>query len=271
MRDKNNHIKCFTKYLKKNKYFMIMLITIIMWILIPPFVNLILNTEAIIFSDFFGYVSSENSNAWISFYGSIIGGAITLIGVAWTIIDQNKKRENDIKDSVKPILVASSCTYEGIKNDGEGRVFECTLEYKNVGKGLLYNPRVFNIEHFIDQKVIGALNPSFSVNNYIDIGSTADNTVMILLSPEELNGIYESLKGRGNTLALQIIMYVGGKDMYGRDIITKLNYKSELTFFSLKDIQLPLFNGKLTSIVLFNEKEINKVIDNADWRYNVHR
>lgn len=250
MRDKNNHIKCFTKYLKKNKYFMIMLITIIMWILIPPFVNLILNTEAIIFSDFFGYVSSENSNAWISFYGSIIGGAITLIGVAWTIIDQNKKRENDIK---------------------EGRVFECTLEYKNVGKGLLYNPRVFNIEHFIDQKVIGALNPSFSVNNYIDIGSTADNTVMILLSPEELNGIYESLKGRGNTLALQIIMYVGGKDMYGRDIITKLNYKSELTFFSLKDIQLPLFNGKLTSIVLFNEKEINKVIDNADWRYNVHR
>lgn len=72
-------------------------------------------------------------------------------------------------------------------------------------------------------------------------------------------------------MLLQIIIYVGGKDMYGRDVITKLDYKSELTFFSVEGIQILLNNGKLTSIVLFNEEEINKVLDNANRCYNVHR
>ena len=98
----------------------------------------------------------------------------------------------------------------------------------------------------------------------------ADNSVMIVFDPDVLNEIVQSLKGRGNTIPLQVVMYVGGKDMFGRDVVSKLEYTSELTFFSTEDIQLPLHGGKLTSTVLFSEEDICKVISNANPSYNVH-
>lgn len=265
--------KGFIKWMKRNKGLVFVLAFAVLWTLVPPFINLMITTKAIFLPNFFGYVNSENAGAWIGFYGAIIGGAITLLGVAWTIIDQNKKREEDMKDAVKPVLIASSCKYEeikGIKNDKGARVFECILEYKNVGKGVLYNPMVFNIEYSVDGKELGELHPTLSVNSSVDINDVADNSVMIVFNSEVLNSIVESLKGRGDTIPLQIKMYVGGKDMFGRDIITKLDYKSELTFFSVEEIQLPLHGGKLTSTVLFSEEEISNVIKNANWKYNVH-
>ena len=264
----------FKAWIKKNKWFVIILISAVLWIFVPPIINRMINTEALLFPDFFGYVNSENADSWIGFYGAIIGGVITLLGVAWTIIDQNKKREEDTKDSVKPILVASGCTHEyvkGINGKVGSRVFECILEYKNVGNGVLFNPMVFNIEYSVDGKELGKLHPTLSVNSSVDINDVADNSVMIVFEPDVLSEIVQSLKGRGNTIPLQVVMYVGGKDMFGRDIVSRLEYKSELTFFSTEDIQLPLHGGKLTSTVLFSDEEICKVISNANPRYNVHR
>ena len=269
----NNRNK-LKSWIKKNKLLIIILISAVLWIFIPPIINRMISTEALLFPNFFGYVNSENADTWIGFYGAIIGGAITLIGVAWTIIDQNKKREDDIKDSVKPILVANGCTYEkikGIKGEDGSRLFECTLEYKNVGKGVLFNPMVFNIEYSVDGKELGNLQPTFSVHSSVDVNNVADNSVMIVFKPDVLHNIVQSLKGRGNTIPLQVVMYVGGKDMFGRDVVSKLDYKSELTFFSAEDIQLPLSGGTLTSTVLFSEEDIYRVINNANLTYNVHR
>lgn len=264
----------FKAWIKRNKLLVIVLVSVVLWIFIPPFINRMITTEAWLFPSFFGYVNSENAGSWIGFYGAIIGGAITLLGVAWTIIDQNKKREEDMKDSVKPILVANSCTYEevkGIKGQVGTRVFECILEYKNVGKGVLFNPMVFNIEYSVDGKELGKLHPTFSVNNFLNVNDVANNSLMIVFEPDVLSDIVQSLRGRGDTIPLQVVMYVGGKDMFGRDIVSKLEYKTELTFFSTEDIQLPLHGGKLTSTVLSSEEEISTAISNANHEYNVHR
>ena len=263
----------FKAWIKKNKVLVIILASVGLWVFVPPIINRTITTEAWLFPGFFGYVNSENAGSWIEFYGAIIGGAITLLGVAWTIIDQDKKREEDMKDSVKPILVANSCTYEevkGINRQVGSRVFECILEYRNVGKGVLFNPMVFNIEYSIDGKELGKLHPTFSVNNFLNVNDVANNSVMIIFESDVLNEIVQSLQGRGNTIPLQMVMYVGGKDMFGRDVVSKLEYKSELTFFSTEDIQLPLHGGKLTSTVL-SEEESCKVISNANPEYNVHR
>lgn len=263
--------KKIMKKCMKYKYLISMIIGLILLILIPPFLNMMINSKPLFFPEFFGFISDKNSSEWIGFYGSIIGGFITLIGVAWTVIDQNRKREEDMKDAFKPVLVANGCSYEKIKTSDRGKVYECILEYKNVGKGILYNPKVFNIEYAIDNKIIGKLSPSLSVKNYIEIESATGNDIMIELELKELKEIYRSLKGRGNTISLQITMFVGGKDMFGRDIATKLDFKSQIVFFSESDIELPLMPGELTSVVIFNDDEIAEVINNADYRYNVHR
>lgn len=257
-------------WFRKHKYPLILLLAVALWISIPPLINLMMNTKATFFPDFFGYINAANSNAWINFYGSIIGGTITLIGVAWTIIDQNKKRESDIKDAIKPMLVATACKDESIKKDEfGGKCFGCVLVYKNIGKGILYNPRVFNYEYTINQKVIGSFEIGLSLKNYIDIGSTESNDISIDLDQKALSAICQSLTGGGNTAPLHIILYVGGKDIYGQDIVTRLVYKTGLVFDY--DVRLFPLGSNFTSTVLFDKEEIRKVIDNADPRYDMHR
>lgn len=261
------------KWFERYKSFFLVVFVVIIFVLIPPLTNLVINREAFIFPSFFGFINDSNRDAWIDFFGAIIGGALTLIGVAWTIVDQNTKRREDAMDVVKPILVANACTYEkikGINGDNNSRVLECILEYKNVGKGILFNPRVLNIEYKVDNKDIGKLNTSLSVKSYLDINDTSDNDLMIIFGLEDLNKMQEILRGRGNVLSVQIIMYVGGKDVYDRDVVTKLIYKTSLSFFTGNKIELPLGGGKLTSIVISDKNEILDILDNSNWHYNVH-
>lgn len=258
----------------KTKITLIIVCTLLLLVLLPPLVNLFLTTEAFLFPSFFGFVNSENIDAWIGFMGALIGGIITLAGVAWTIIDQETKRQEDIKEATKPVLVASTCPIEeikGIKGDEKSRVFECVLEYKNVGKGILFYPQVYNIEYYIDGKEYGKLHTSLRVNSHLDIGESSSNDLMIVFDEKTLSNLLEILKGRGNTLPLQIIMYVGGKDMYDRNIVSKLIYKSSLTFFSATDIQLPLHKGRYTSVSISDKAEINKIVSNSNPNYNVHQ
>lgn len=260
-------------WFERYKSLLLVVFVVIIFILTPPLTNLVISTEAFVFPSFFGFINDSNKDAWIDFFGAIIGGALTLSGVAWTINDQNNKRREDAMDAFKPILVANACTYEkikGINGDSNSRVFECILEYKNVGKGILFNPRVLNIEYKVDNKDIGKLNTSLSVKSYLDINDITQNDLMIIFSLDDLNKMQEILKGRGNVLPVQIQMYVGGKDMYDRDVITKLIYKTSLSFFPDNKIELPLGGGKLTSIVISDEKEIIDIINNSNWHYNVH-
>lgn len=265
--------KNLKKYIVKCKKIIIIILMAILFVSIPPCVNFLISTEAFICPSFFGFITVENKEAWIGFFGALIGGTETLLGVAWTIIDQNKKRQEDVKDLAKPVLVAQECDYEKIckiNGDNNTKVFECRLSYKNVGRGILFNPRVFNIDYKIDDKNIGKLNPTFSESSFLNINDTSSNIMMIIFDLDALNEIHKVLDGRGNTLLLQITMYVGGKDMYGRDVATKLNYKKELSFFPENEIKSSLQKGELTSVVIFEEDEICEIVNKANIKYNPH-
>ena len=242
--------------------------------LIPPIVNLVIKTEAFIFPQFFGFVTSENESSWIGFLGAIIGGGITLIGVSWTIIDQNKKRTEDMKDMSRPIIVSTKCDYEkvkNIKNDTSGtKVIECILPIKNAGKGILYNPTLYNVVCKIDDVLIETVNPTIPVLSYLDINDSLQYDILITLKPEMLQKLYARLKGRGNTLSMKMTLHVGGNDMYGRTMITELLYCLDITFDSAKEIDLGIPTGNLTSKVIFNKKEIERVVKNRNHMYSIH-
>ena len=68
----------------------IIIVAIIVFI-IPFIVNLIIETP----NPFgLGFINDSNKDTWISFFGSIIGGGATLIGVYVTIKSQEEQRKN---------------------------------------------------------------------------------------------------------------------------------------------------------------------------------
>lgn len=267
-------IKKIRRCIIKHKSILAVAVAIMLFALTPPFVNLLVNTEAFIFPSFFGFVTAENKDTWINFFGAIIGGGITLFGVAWTIIDQSNKRREDVKDAVKPALVSGDVTHEaikGIRKDTTGtKTFECSFTYKNVGKGILYNPGLYDIICTIDDVPVTKIQPPIPIRSYVDIGGSVENNISITLSPDTLQQFYTRLKGRGNTFLLKIVLHVGGDDMYGRPTITKLIYTKHITWGSPLDIELELFTGKLVSEILFDTEEISKIVENRSWHYKVY-
>ena len=196
-------IEKIRRWIIKHKSILAATVAIIVFALTPPFVNLLVNTEAFIFPSFFGFVIKENKDTWINFFGAIIGGGITLLGVAWTIIDQSNKRREDVKDAVKPALVSGDVTHEAIKGihrDTTGtKIFECSFTYKNVGKGILYNPGLYDIVCTIDNVPVTNVQPPIPIRSYVDIGESVENNISIKLLPDTLQQFYDRLKGRGNT------------------------------------------------------------------------
>lgn len=67
----------------------------------------------------------------LSYSGSIIGGFFTLYGVWWTIIDQNKKRKEELAIHYKPILMFELDT--NITNNDSQGIF--TIKVNNSGRG----------------------------------------------------------------------------------------------------------------------------------------
>lgn len=81
----------------KNKLWLYILI---MFIVIPPSVNFIVSTPSPL-----GFISVNRQETWINFYGTLFGGALTLLGVGWTIkytestrMDDQKKHEQEMAE-----------------------------------------------------------------------------------------------------------------------------------------------------------------------------
>lgn len=70
-----------------------------------------------------GFITTENQYTWIGFFGAIIGGGATLIGVWWTLFQQKK----DKYDSTDPMLLM---TIQTIQNSDELTLIK---KFKNVG------------------------------------------------------------------------------------------------------------------------------------------
>lgn len=75
----------------KNKI-VVLLISMFLLFFVPPFVNFIVSTPSL-----FGFILVDEKSEWVSFYGSIIGGALTLVGVGWTISYTESVRKRDQK------------------------------------------------------------------------------------------------------------------------------------------------------------------------------
>ena len=55
----------------------------------------------------FHFINENNYDAWIGYYGSILGGALTLGGVWWTIKDQEMQRIKNLSIQYRPLLKES--------------------------------------------------------------------------------------------------------------------------------------------------------------------
>lgn len=90
----------------------------------------------------FGY-DSKDSSQWISFLGSIIGGAFTLIGVLWTIKHEEKMRmlEN------RPILFINPDISFDL--DENNKILNLKIKISNSGKGVAYSIDVEPVEETI--------------------------------------------------------------------------------------------------------------------------
>jgi len=86
---------------KKGAKFVLIIVGVIIYsIIVSKVVDFFVTTPSP-----WGFILPEHQDTWIGFYGALFGGALTLIGVWWTICyteetrkDDQKKHENEIKD-----------------------------------------------------------------------------------------------------------------------------------------------------------------------------
>lgn len=106
-------------FVSRHKLSIIILATLLLLFIVPPFINWVVSTDLGLG---IGFITPENKDTWIGFYGGIIGGGITLGGVAWTLERQNKEH---IKDMIIQERLANEALAES------RRQFEFDLEQKN--------------------------------------------------------------------------------------------------------------------------------------------
>lgn len=89
----------------KYKAIVKVLLGVVLFMLFAPYiVNFIVETPNPLGQ---GFINDANKDTWITFFGTIIGGGATLIGVWWTIKNQEKKSKEDLAIKYKPVLTAS--------------------------------------------------------------------------------------------------------------------------------------------------------------------
>ena len=81
----------------------LILCILLLFVIAPPIVNFIVSTPSPV-----GFISAEKQDVWIGFYGALLSGALTLLGVGWTIEytenarkDDQKKHEQEMAEEFK--------------------------------------------------------------------------------------------------------------------------------------------------------------------------
>ncbi len=116
---------------KKNmkKILTIISITSVLLFVLPFFIEAFINLK----SDYWTIVR-DHKDAWISYYGAIIGGGLTLLGVWWTITDMKKQEQKN-----KTPMIDLEFDYRIVNS--EKPKFNCVIltKFKNVGSAVAYN------------------------------------------------------------------------------------------------------------------------------------
>lgn len=117
--------------------------------IIPLFINFLVNTT----NPFgIGFINQENKETWINFFGSIIGGGLTLFGVWWSIKDQENKRKKDLAIQYRPIFTCSiskfdtNIYYIKITNVGRSEAEINSISIQNIDEDSFINFFVNNFE-----------------------------------------------------------------------------------------------------------------------------
>jgi len=79
------------------------------------------------------FVGLSCNKEWLSFWGAIIGGLLTLIGVLWTIKAQEQQRREDLAAQYRPMLLIEPL------NKQYSQPGNIELKYTNVGRGEALN------------------------------------------------------------------------------------------------------------------------------------
>lgn len=157
-----------------------------LWVSAAVFVPLIIYL-ALITPSSIGIIKKGDAGSWMGFYGSIIGGVMTLIGVRWTIRDQNEKRKEDMQlqelrmraeidliekrrkedqrlsfapffsystneaskmDKIIPIP-SDFLWLSGVSPELENSMIglSANIFLRNIGAGVAINPRILTVEH----------------------------------------------------------------------------------------------------------------------------
>lgn len=157
----------------------------------------------------FLFIDESNINTWIAYYGAIIGGALTLFGVWWTIESGKEEKKHELSQQYKPILdlkfkltmkhnkhylFTEEYTEASIEepDDPTTACFSIPITIKNVGRGEMYNIRygfkTTNQNLFITEKTIcGFLNPKEEIEDSINIRINHINNEVSQIDKEEIS------------------------------------------------------------------------------------
>ena len=180
------------------------------------------------------FINENNYDAWIGYYGSVLGGALTLGGVWWTIKEQDNQRKEDKRIEYKPIIQIKNHYKDAIINNNILTVY---YEITNIGRGeakyIDFNlqPYFFK-ENNIDKYPLKLLQYQITNLDILNINETKNIRVNIDVSPIDFEN-YNKL------INLQIKLSY--KDLY-EDIIYYTNNifkNNETKVLEIKETKTP--------------------------------
>lgn len=188
----------------KNK-FIVLLISVFLLFFVPPFVSFIVSTPSL-----FGFILADEKSEWINLYGSIIGGALTLVGVGWTISYTESTRKRDQKNHEKELKEEFDRRNDETKNN-------LSAQYKPI-LDITCHPDFIhdNIKFGLSKRNHIYVQNSISLSNDISI-KKQDKRINIYLMIQNI--------GRGEANDLIIELFIMGVDNENWETVTR-SYKS---------------------------------------------
>lgn len=81
------------------KTIIIIVLFLLLFFIVIPYI--------ILKESYIGIFEKDTALSYLAYTGSIIGGLLTLAGVSWTILDQSKKRKEELSIQYAPIMYAN--------------------------------------------------------------------------------------------------------------------------------------------------------------------
>ena len=154
----------------KNKclfYILLAITGIIVFIfVVPPLIHFIVYTKSP-----FGFIEEGKKDVWISFFGSVIGGILTFLGVVLTLNQQDKQQKKEKQNEYRPILKISLSNIANTENTlsentvsfhfltefnnqidlknkkyCKKRIFPHSLNFRNIGKGIAKEIKLYSYD-----------------------------------------------------------------------------------------------------------------------------